>query len=89
MNEHCESHWQSRSEFYVGAGLGLDKTHWSRWSKENIIENELLTQHVNFIRLIIMASAENPNPPKDYAVTINIAKHIAMIAKTQQAHDGA
>lgn len=87
MNEYCESHWRSRSEFYVGAGL--DKTHWSRGSKENIIENELLTQHVNFIRLVIMASAENSNPPKDYAVTINIAKHIAMIAKTQQAHDGA
>jgi phage anti-repressor protein len=67
--------------------LGLDKTHWSRWSKENIVENEFLTQGVDFIQLAIMASAENPNPPKDYAVTIEFAKHIAMMAKTQRAHD--
>ena len=67
--------------------LGLMNNKWARWSKENIIENEFLTQGVDFIQLAIMASVENPNPPKDYAVTIEFAKHIAMMSKTQRVHN--
>ena len=67
--------------------LGLDKTHWSRWSKENIEENPFFTQGVDFVQLATMATPDIPRPPKDYAVTIEFAKHIAMMAKTQRAHD--
>jgi anti-repressor protein len=57
---------------------------WSRWSQSSIVENEFFTQGVDFIKLDIMSSS--PNPPNEYAVTIEFAKHIAMMAKTKRAH---
>ena len=75
----------SARELYLD--LGLDKSHWARWSKENIEGNMFFTQDVDFIKLATVASAENPNPPQDYAVTIEMATHLAMMAKTQRAHD--
>ncbi len=65
--------------------LGLDGSNWARWSKENIVENNFFAQGVDFVELALMASS--PNPTKDFAVSMNMAKHIAMMAKTQRAHD--
>ncbi len=73
----------SARELYLD--LGFNGSNWSRWSKENILENQFVTQGVDFIELVVMTSS--PNPPKDYAVSIEMAKHIAMMAKTQRAHD--
>lgn len=67
--------------------LGLMENKWSRWSETNIVENEFFAQGIDFIQLPSKGSANNPNPPKDHAVTIEFAKHIAMMAKTKRAHD--
>ena len=75
----------SARELYLG--LGLDKSNWSRWSKENLEENEFFSQGVDFIQLVIMTSAENPNPPKEFAVSLEFAKHISMMAKTSKGHE--
>ena len=63
----------------------MSAPNWSSWSKSNILENQFVTQGVDFIEL--MSNMSSPNPPKDYAVSIEMAKHIAMMAKTQRAHD--
>ncbi len=73
----------SARDLYLDLGLASDK--WARWSQSNIVENEFFTQSVDFVKLDIMSSS--PNPPNEYAVTIEFAKHIAMMAKTQRAHD--
>ena len=70
-------------ELYLDLGMASDQ--WSRWAKSNIEENKFFSLGTDFIELDIMSSS--PNPPKDYAVTIEFAKHIAMMAKTQRAHD--
>jgi len=75
----------SARELYLG--LGLAAQHWSAWSKTNIEQNEFFLQGVDFIQLPTMGSASSPNPPKDYAISIDFAKHISMMAKTSKGHE--
>ncbi|MGB4498851.1 MAG: antA/AntB antirepressor family protein [Methylococcaceae bacterium] len=67
--------------------LGMASDQWSRWSKINIVENEFFTQDIDFIRNDIKSNPTNGVAIKDFIVTIEFAKHIAMMAKTQRAHD--
>jgi len=81
--------WVSARDLYVGLGLRKTNwsTNWSRWSKDNIEENQFFVQGVDFVKLVTATSAEIPNPPKDYAITIQMATHLSMMAKTVKAHD--
>ena len=73
----------SARELYLG--LGLAPQHWSTWAKSNIEGNEFFSQSIDFVQLPTMGST--PNPPNEYAITIEFAKHLAMMAKTEKAHD--
>jgi anti-repressor protein len=64
--------------------LGMDKSQWSRWFKSNIVENEFFKDGIDYLGFDIMS---NGNETRDFAITIEFAKHIAMMAKTQRAHD--
>ena len=75
----------SARELYLG--LGFTTNNWVRWSTENIEQNEFFLQDVDFVQLLIKSSATIPNPPKDYAISIDFAKHISMMAKTSKGHD--
>ena len=72
----------SARELYLG--LGLDKSHWKRWSKQNIEINEFFKENVDWIGFATMA---NGNEVNDYAITIEFAKHIAMMARTAKSHE--
>ena len=72
----------SARELYLG--LGLDKSHWKRWSKQNIETNEFFKENVDWIRFAITV---NGNEVNDYAITIEFAKHIAMMARTVKSHE--
>jgi phage anti-repressor protein len=65
--------------------LGMDGSNWAKWSRINIAENIFFSLGVDFIELV--PSTSSPNPAKEYAVSIEMAKHLAMMAKTQRAHD--
>lgn len=84
IGEH-EVNSVSARELYLD--LGMDEKHWSRWQRRNIEENRFFSQGIDYIEITRRATPDIPNPPKDYAVTINTAKHIAMMAKTKRAHD--
>ena len=75
----------SARELYLG--LGFDKSHWAKWATLNVEQNEFFTQGVDFIQLATSASANTPNPPKDYAISIEFAKHISLMAKTKKGHE--
>lgn len=64
--------------------LGLSKGDWARWSQSNIVENEFFEPNKDWVGFSIML---NGNETRDFAVTIEFAKHIAMMAKTKRAHD--
>lgn len=72
----------SAKELYLG--LGLSPTQWARWSKENIEKNFFFIEGKDFIGLDIMS---NGNKTRDYAISIELAKHIAMQAKTPNSHE--
>ena len=68
------------------AGLGLDDSHWKRWSKNNIEKNEFFLSEKDWIQLAPGASKSN-NFSQDYLITLEFGKHLSMMAKTQKAHE--
>lgn len=63
--------------------LGLDKSHINRWLKKNIVENTFVAENEDWIGFALMA---NGNQITDYAITIKFAKHLCMMAKTENGH---
>jgi anti-repressor protein len=63
--------------------LGLDKSQWSRWYSANIEKNEFFIDSRDWVGFDIMS---NGNETRNFAITIEFAKHIAMMAKTKLAH---
>lgn len=71
----------SAREMYLG--LGLDKSQWSRWRKKNIVENDFFKENVDYaeVRLVVEG-----NETVDYAITLDFAKHLSMMARTENSH---
>ena len=59
------------------AFLEMDKSHYSRWVKANIVDNKFATENEDYVRLFI--DAETPNGGKikreDYKLTAHFAKN--------------
>ena len=72
----------SARELYIG--LGLDKSNWSRWATQNIVEDGFFKENEDWVGFVTMT---NGNETKDYAITIDFAKHIAMMARTPLSYD--
>lgn len=72
----------SAKELYLG--LGLDKSNWKRWSIKSIELNEFFKENIDWIGFVTMT---NGNETKDYAISIEFAKHIAMMARTNKSHE--
>ena len=72
----------SARELYLG--LGLAKANWSVWLKGNIENNEFFVEHRDWQGFM---SDMNGNETKDFVITIEFAKHLAMMAKTEKAHE--
>ena len=43
------------------AFLGLDKSHWSRWSKSNIVSNPFALENVDYVGFVIMTTNMTKN----------------------------
>lgn len=71
----------SARELYLG--LGLNKAHWKRWYESNIANNEFFDSNKDYFGFTIMV---NGNKVQDYAITLDFAKHIAMMARTEKSH---
>lgn len=72
----------SAKELYEGLGMRLKD--WSRWSNTNIISNEFFFEHEDWETFRMM---RNGNETKDFVITLEFAKHIAMMARTEKSHE--
>lgn len=62
--------------------LELESKNWSRWYKHNIEENDFFIEGQDFKGFFIM---KNGNETKDFWISIDMAKHLAMSQKTQKS----
>lgn len=72
----------SAKELYLG--LGLRKQNWSRWYPINIEKDDFFKKDIDYIRVPLR---EEGNGTMDFAISIEFAKHIAMMAKTKKSHE--
>lgn len=72
----------SAKKLYVGLGLG--KGDWSRWYPRNIQENDFFKENEDWVGFGVML---NGNNTLDFDISIDFAKHIAMMAHTEKSHD--
>lgn len=61
--------------------LGLNLTHWKRWYKKNIIENAFAIERQDWEGFAMMA---NGNETQDFALSIDFAKRLSMLARTEK-----
>lgn len=82
----------SAKELYLG--LGLNEKNWSRWYPTNIVNNEFFHAGHDFVGVQhdvegFRHDEENikgGRPTQDFAISIEFAKHIAMMARTEKSH---
>jgi anti-repressor protein len=60
--------------------LGLNVTNWKRWYKKNITENPFAVEGEDWVGFVIMTSG---NETQDFAITIQFAKRLSMMARTE------
>lgn len=83
----------SARELYLG--LGLNDKNWSRWYPMNIEKNEFFSKNMDWIEVQhdVYGSRHNEEnlkggrPTKDFAISLDFAKHIAMMARTEKSHE--
>lgn len=63
------------------SSLGLDKSQWARWYKKNIQGNDFAIEGIDYQTFDIMS---NGNETKDFALTLDFAKNIAMMTRTER-----
>jgi anti-repressor protein len=71
----------SAKELYLG--LELNKKNWSRWYPTNIINNEFFKQGYDWEGVLLY---EEGNETWDFEISLEFAKHIAMMARTEKSH---
>lgn len=72
----------SARELYLG--LELNKSNWSRWYSKNISNNEYFAEGIDFVGV---RHYEEGNEIQDFAISMDFAKHICMMARTQKSHE--
>jgi len=71
----------SARDLYLG--LGLNKAVWSRWYQTNIEKNDFFKENIDWIG--VQHDVEG-NETMDFAISLEFAKHIAMMARTEKSH---
>jgi anti-repressor protein len=72
----------SARELYLG--LGLNKTNWSRWYPTNIEKNDFFEIGTDWVGV---RHNDEGNEIQDFAISLDFAKHIAMMARTEKSHE--
>lgn len=61
--------------------LGFNKTHWAKWYKKNVIENQFAIENQDYVELALSARS------RDFAISLDFAKKICMMANTAKGDE--
>ena len=76
----------SAKELYLG--LGLNGAVWKRWYETNIINNDYFVENVDWVGFQHrVENSKGGRPTQDFAISLEFAKHIAMMARTEKSHE--
>lgn len=68
--------------------LGFDPSNWVKWYKKNIENNGFAIENVDYSLLVLSTkTSEGGRPTKDFAITIDFAKRLAMMARTEKGEE--
>ncbi|MVM35274.1 hypothetical protein GO755_34955 [Spirosoma sp. HMF4905] len=70
--------------------LGFDGSQWSRWSKKNIINNPYAKEGEDWEQIeldIKSKTSEGGRPTVDYAISVDFAKRLSMLARTEKGEE--
>jgi phage anti-repressor protein len=67
--------------------LGYDKSQWARWYKKNIEENAFAIEKEDWEGFDTVSSSNNGLTTKDFAITLDFAKRISMMARTEKGEE--
>lgn len=68
--------------------LGLNESQYARWVNKNIVQNEFFAENKDWFLLDIRASeGKRGNFSSNYKITVDFAKHLCMMARTEKAHE--
>lgn len=67
--------------------LGLAPTQWTRWAKKNIIKNPYAIENEDYIIFDLQSNITPGRPTDDYAITLDLAKKLSMMARTAKGED--
>lgn len=63
--------------------LELAPSQFSRWIKVNLLNNEFFKENIDFIGVRLEVEG---NKVMDYYITLDVAKHLCMLSKSEYAH---
>lgn len=66
--------------------LGLNKSNWSKWIKNNVINNDFFEEGRDYTRFVLGTNGGGKETI-NFWITIEFAKHICMTSKSQKAHE--
>jgi anti-repressor protein len=64
-------------------GLGLQRTNFNSWVETNILKNDFFKENFDWTRCMVNIQG---NECLDFAISLEFAKHIAMMARTKKSH---
>lgn len=68
--------------------LGMDKSHYSRWIKANITNNQFAEENIDYWTLASNGERNsNPNPTQDFKLTAHFAKKLSMLQKNERGEE--
>ena len=75
----------SARELYLGVGLA--DSQYKRWATKNIVKNDYFVENKDWIVFDLVSNTPViGRPTVDFAISIDFAKHLALMSKTAKGH---